>query len=87
MLRSIDPTTGKAIRDYPEATPAAIGTALDLAERAFHAWSREPLESRAAILRRVAARLRERAAEDAITMAREMGKPVAQGRAEVEKCA
>jgi succinate-semialdehyde dehydrogenase/glutarate-semialdehyde dehydrogenase len=87
MLRSIDPTTGKAIRDYPEATPAAIGAALDLAERAFRAWRRESFETRAAALRRVAARLRERAAEDAILMAREMGKPVAQGRAEAEKCA
>jgi len=87
MLRSIDPTTGKAIRDYPEATPAAIGAALDLAERAFRAWRRESFETRAAALRRVAARLRERAAEDAILMAREMGKPVAQGRAEIEKCA
>jgi len=87
MLRSIDPTTGKAIRDYPEATPAAIGAALDLAERAFRAWRRDSFETRAEVLRRVAARLRERAAEDAILMAREMGKPVAQGRAEIEKCA
>ncbi len=87
MLRSIDPTTGETIRDYPEATPAAIGAALDLAERAFHAWRRESFEARATVLRRVATRLRERAADDAIMMAREMGKPVAQGRAEVEKCA
>ena len=87
MLRSIDPTTGEMIRDYPEAKPAAIGVALDLAERAFHAWRRESFETRAAALRRVAARLRERAADDAILMAQEMGKPVAQGRAESEKCA
>jgi succinate-semialdehyde dehydrogenase / glutarate-semialdehyde dehydrogenase len=87
MLRSIDPTTGEGIADYPEATPAAIGAALDLAERAFQGWRREPFSARASILRRVATRLRERAAADAITMAREMGKPVAQGRAEAEKCA
>ena len=87
MLRSIDPTTGETIRDYPAATPAAIGAALDLAERAFHAWRRESFETRATVMRRVAARLRERAADDAVMMAREMGKPVAQGRAEVEKCA
>ncbi|HEU4725825.1 MAG TPA: NAD-dependent succinate-semialdehyde dehydrogenase [Candidatus Eisenbacteria bacterium] len=87
MLRSIDPTTGETIRDYPEATPAAIGAALDQAERAFLSWRRESFETRGAALRRVAARLRERAAEDAVLMAREMGKPVAQGRAEAEKCA
>ncbi len=87
MLRSIDPTTGETIRDYPEAKPAAIGVALDQAERAYHSWRREPIETRAVVLRRVAARLRERAADDAIMMAREMGKPVAQGRAESEKCA
>ncbi|HEY6572228.1 MAG TPA: aldehyde dehydrogenase family protein, partial [Candidatus Eisenbacteria bacterium] len=87
MLRSIDPTTGETVRDYPEATPAAIGAALDLAERAFQSWRRESFASRAAVLRHVAARLRARAADDAVTMAVEMGKPVAQGRAESEKCA
>jgi len=87
MLRSIDPTTGETLRDYPEATPADIGRALDRAERAFHAWRRESFAARAGLLGRVAARLRERAPGDAVTMAREMGKPVAQGRAEAEKCA
>ncbi len=42
---------------------------------------------RAAGLRRAAAMLEEAARDFARLMAREMGKPVAQGRAEVEKCA
>lgn len=87
MIRSVNPATGGTLQDYPEASPAAIGTALDAAERAFGAWRRESFEARGAVLRRAAARLRARAAEDAAMMAREMGKPIAQGMAEVEKCA
>ena len=87
MIPSIDPATGQTLREYRETTPAEIGVALGRTEPAFAMWRREPFDTRAAVLRRVAARLRARADDDAATMAREMGKPLAQGRAEVEKCA
>ena len=87
MLRSVNPATGQTVREYAEMTPAAVSTALDLADRAFLEWREASFESRAVVLRAAAARLRARAVEDARRMAVEMGKPVAQGRAEAEKCA
>jgi succinate-semialdehyde dehydrogenase/glutarate-semialdehyde dehydrogenase len=45
------------------------------------------MDERTALLRRAATLLRERADDHAVGMAREMGKPVSQGRAEIEKCA
>lgn len=87
MQRSIDPTTGEVVGVYPEHDAAAVQGALASAVRAQRAWRETSIADRAAVLRRAAARLRERAPRDAILMAREMGRPVAQGRAESEKCA
>ncbi|HSQ58827.1 MAG TPA: aldehyde dehydrogenase family protein, partial [Acidobacteriota bacterium] len=87
MLRSVNPATGETVREYAETAPAAVSAALDLADRAFREWRGASFADRAAIVRAAAARLRARAAGDARLMALEMGKPVAQGRAEAEKCA
>ncbi|HEX7077251.1 MAG TPA: NAD-dependent succinate-semialdehyde dehydrogenase [Candidatus Eisenbacteria bacterium] len=87
MLRSIDPATARPIREYPEADAGKIDTVLNLAAEAFTRWRRTPLPDRGALLRRAGALLRERAPGLAAIMAAEMGKPVAQGRGEAEKCA
>jgi succinate-semialdehyde dehydrogenase/glutarate-semialdehyde dehydrogenase len=50
-------------------------------------WRRTPSEERAALLRSAAVQLRAKSDEYAALMAREMGKPIAQGKAEVEKSA
>ena len=86
-LQSIDPRNGSLVREYPEATEAEVQAALAAGVEAFTAWRRTSFEARASVLRRAAALLRERRDALARLMAVEMGKPVAQGRAEVEKCA
>jgi succinate-semialdehyde dehydrogenase/glutarate-semialdehyde dehydrogenase len=86
-LRSINPATGETIREYPEADPREVAALLQGAQRAFEEWRGRGFADRAALMRRAAARLRERQREDAVLMAAEMGKPVAQGRGEIEKCA
>jgi succinate-semialdehyde dehydrogenase/glutarate-semialdehyde dehydrogenase len=86
-LRTINPATGELDRAYDEATPAEVDAILRAAARAFEPWRRTPFGERAGALRRAAAALRSRQHELARLMAVEMGKPVAQGRAEVEKCA
>jgi succinate-semialdehyde dehydrogenase/glutarate-semialdehyde dehydrogenase len=86
-LVSIDPATGEAFAEYPEATPAEAARAVERAHDAFLAWRRAPWAERAERMRRAAERLRARREEFARGMAREMGKPVAQGRAEIDKCA
>lgn len=53
----------------------------------FHRWKRTAFHERAEALRAVAAELEAAAPDLARLMAREMGKPVTQGRAEAEKCA
>ncbi len=87
FLRSVNPTDGSLIREYAEATPEQVASALVAAARAFESWRRTSFAERASALRRAAVLLRERREELARLMALEMGKPVAQGRAEADKCA
>jgi acyl-CoA reductase-like NAD-dependent aldehyde dehydrogenase len=86
-FRSYDPTSGRFVLDRPEASPAELERALARSAAAFRTWSRAPLGDRAAVLRRLGAVLRARAAADGLLMAEEMGKPASQGKAEAEKCA
>jgi succinate-semialdehyde dehydrogenase/glutarate-semialdehyde dehydrogenase len=86
-LESIDPTTGALLRRWSEFAPAELERRLSASTAAQRDWERRALEERAALLVRTAERLRARTAELALMMAEEMGKPVAEGRAEVEKCA
>lgn len=84
---SRNPTTGEVFARHPFDTPADIDQALARAAAAAATWRQAPVEERAAGLVRLGAVLRERKDALATMMTREMGKPIAQARAEVEKCA
>src|SRR5881296_2215008 len=86
-LQSINPATDQLVAEYPEATPEEVTRILRAARAACGSWRRTALPERAASLRRAGALLRARKDELARLMAVEMGKPLAQGRAEAEKCA
>jgi succinate-semialdehyde dehydrogenase/glutarate-semialdehyde dehydrogenase len=86
-IESINPTSGERIATYREVSREEVTAILAAADRAFHRWRRVDFAERSELMRRAAAVLRERAKEYAILMAQEMGKPLAQGRAEVDKCA
>ncbi|MEZ4412534.1 MAG: NAD-dependent succinate-semialdehyde dehydrogenase [Gemmatimonadales bacterium] len=86
-LISINPSTGQTIATHPEMSPKEVRAAVALAHKAFLKWRTVPVAARTEPLRQTARLLRERIEEYAALMAREMGKPLAQGRGEVEKCA
>lgn len=87
MHRVIDPATGRELRAIPHDTPEIVERVIREAVSAQHAWRELPLAARAEVLNRVARLLRDRQDRWAALMAEEMGKPLAQGRAEAEKCA
>jgi succinate-semialdehyde dehydrogenase / glutarate-semialdehyde dehydrogenase len=87
MIETIDPTTGEALERFALMTETEIGAKLDAAVRCGRAWSAASFEERAKLLRAIAATLRSEQGSLAATAVREMGKPIAQARAEVEKCA
>ncbi len=83
----VDPSTGEAGAELPWHDPVEIDRAIGAAHATFSAWSARSLADRAATVAALAPILRRRADELAELMAREMGKPLAAGRAEIEKCA
>ncbi len=86
-MRSINPATGTLVREYAEMAPGEVGEVLGEAEAAFGGWRDRSFGERAGVVRGAGAQLRARREELAGLMAVEMGKPLAQGRAEVDKCA
>ena len=86
-LVTSNPATGEPLAEYAVLPDDQIDAALDRADDAQRAWAALPIEERAVVLRRVAAILREEIGDLALLVTREMGKPLVEARAEVEKCA
>jgi succinate-semialdehyde dehydrogenase/glutarate-semialdehyde dehydrogenase len=86
-LQVINPATGETIKTYDEMTPAEVQSSIEQAHQAFLSWRQTSFATRAELMHGAARVLREQAAEYAILMAQEMGKPIKDGRAEAEKCA
>ena len=86
-IQSVNPATGEVVEVFEPTSPALIERAVSGAHAAFLEWRRVPVAERAVPMREAARLLRARKTEYARTMALEMGKPIAQGEAEVEKCA
>ncbi len=84
---TINPATGHTIKSYPEISAQEIGEIVTQAHQAFVAWRRTSFTQRAATMKNVGELLRKDHASHARLMAEEMGKPLAQGRSEIEKCA
>jgi len=83
----IDPSTGARIETYEEHTESDVTEALDRSNEAFDDWRTRPIRDRERLLEAAGEVLRDNKREYAETMAQEMGKPITQAIAEVEKCA
>jgi succinate-semialdehyde dehydrogenase/glutarate-semialdehyde dehydrogenase len=86
-IDTIDPATGQVLATYEEHGREAIDATLARGTEALGAWRRKSLQERGVLLRAVASALRGRKTELATLASREMGKPLAEAEAEVEKCA
>jgi succinate-semialdehyde dehydrogenase/glutarate-semialdehyde dehydrogenase len=86
-MESINPATGQLIKKYRTHTAADVERILARAARTATDWRDQPLRIRVARLREAARLLRSRSDKYAALITAEMGKPLAQSAAEVEKCA
>jgi succinate-semialdehyde dehydrogenase/glutarate-semialdehyde dehydrogenase len=86
-MKSINPATEEVIADYAEHTPAQIEAVLESAPKAFARWRLASIGERGSLMSHAAAVLRERREMLSRLMTAEMGKPIAAGEAEVDKCA
>jgi succinate-semialdehyde dehydrogenase/glutarate-semialdehyde dehydrogenase len=85
-IQSIDPTSGKTIRIYRELSSDEVADRIFKAHDAFRRWRRTAIGGRADLMVHLADILRSKADDYSRLMAREMGKPVRDGRQEIEKC-
>ncbi|VTQ52291.1 succinate-semialdehyde dehydrogenase [NADP+] (ssdh) [Campylobacter jejuni] len=84
---SLNPFNGERLGEYPYDTPLALEATVAQGSNAFKHWRKTDVAQRAALLVHLAAELREASEDIARMISREMGKPVKQARAEVEKSA
>ncbi|WP_334163981.1 NAD-dependent succinate-semialdehyde dehydrogenase [Phenylobacterium sp.] len=87
VFQTVNPATGQPGRRYEGLTGAEALAVARQARAAFDGWRRTSFGERARLMRQAAAVLRRRTDEFAGLMCDEMGKTLADGRAEVEKCA
>ncbi len=86
-ISTTNPATGEELQSYPLQTHDQVMQVVDRAHTAFTSWREVPVAERAALLLPLAERLRASADDHARLMSLEMGKPLAEALAEVEKCA
>ncbi|PIO47224.1 MAG: succinate-semialdehyde dehydrogenase [[Chlorobium] sp. 445] len=87
MLESINPLNEERLQTYSEHTPAELEGALHRAERAFQSWRKTSIAERANLLKNASIVLQRNVERYAELITHEMGKPITQSRAEIEKCA
>ncbi|HEY1655637.1 MAG TPA: NAD-dependent succinate-semialdehyde dehydrogenase [Candidatus Tumulicola sp.] len=87
MFSTVDPATGDRLERFEYLEERALEAKLAAAATASQRWAATGVAERAALLNAVAGTLRTQCDTLAATAVREMGKPLPQARAEIEKCA
>ena len=86
-LFSINPANGQQVAGYTIHNEKKVASALHTAQNCYHNWRKQPFTARAKVLKNIAKELRKEKENLAKLATLEMGKPLQQGREEVEKCA
>ena len=87
MITSINPFTGEVISRVKEYSSSQIDKALETSLKGFEKWKKTTYKERASLLKSAAEELKKNKKLYAETITKEMGKPISQSIAEVEKCA
>ncbi|MFC7074643.1 NAD-dependent succinate-semialdehyde dehydrogenase [Halovenus rubra] len=86
-MRAVNPATGETVATYQEHTDEEVEQRLTTAQETFEEWSDRSIREREELLANAADVLRENKQKYGEIMTKEMGKPISQAIAEVEKCA
>ena len=86
-LISRNPYTGQVMEEFEALTFEDSVPEVQKSRRAFLLWKKASVQERGGFLQAISRRLREQQRTFAETITREMGKPIGQSLAEIEKCA
>lgn len=84
---TVDPATEETIQSYELMSREEVFSIVREVDDEYQSWRRLTIEERTVPTRALAGVLRENQEEWASLMSREMGKPITESRAEIEKCA
>ncbi|UNY98028.1 NAD-dependent succinate-semialdehyde dehydrogenase [Zhouia spongiae] len=87
MIRSVNPYNNMLLKEFEELSEKEIEARIELAENTFDRWKETSFEERASFLRKLATVLAAKKDAYGKIMALEVGKPIKQAVAEIEKCA
>ena len=87
VMVALNPADGSIIRTYEETPDIEVEASITRAHEAHLNWKKTPFPHRSELMHKAARILRERSREFGELMTLEMGKPIAGGVAEAEKCA
>ena len=80
----INPSTGQPFAHSPRASLRQMEQAINAASRSFPAWSRTTMQTRRALILRIADLIEEHCLELAHLLTQEQGKPLRDAQAEVQ---
>lgn len=86
-IEAVNPATGERLRTYEQISSEAVRSILAKSQAAFEQWRRTDFPERTAKMKKASGILRAKRGEYARLMAEEMGKPLPQAEAEIDKCA
>jgi len=86
-FKSINPYNGQTVATYKAHTRAEVLAIIEKSNRAFQSWRQVAVEERARLMAKAGEVLRQNVEEYARMITLEMGKPMAESRAEINKCA
>ena len=85
IFQSLNPWSGELLAEWEVFSPAKVHRILQLSRAVFPQWRGEKPEFRLRLMDRLAILLEKNREMLALAMAEEMGKPVTEGRSEVDK--
>ena len=85
-MKAINPATGKLIHQYNQHTDEEVASIIQAVDQAFQPWRRSSFSTRRLLMQKAAQILRDRAEQYGRLITLEMGKVLAEGIAEVNKC-
>ncbi|MFN3873728.1 MAG: NAD-dependent succinate-semialdehyde dehydrogenase [Ignavibacterium sp.] len=87
MIHSVNPSNNEIIKSYQEISDIELQNTLERMQLEFENWKTQPFSFRSSLMKKAAEVLRKKKEEYSKLMTLEMGKPIAQSRAEIDKCA
>ena len=86
-MHSVNPATEEVLGTFESAAPEQIEQVLSAAQRTYREWRHTDFAARAERMQQLAAYLRQHKGRLAGLITAEMGKPIVEAEAEIEKCA